>query len=62
MSSPKGYCNHDNGFDSHCPNFESKLEFIGRPERETVIGHDDELNLKIALETSKDLEEFLSLV
>ena len=33
-----------------------------RPERDTVINREDILNLKIALETSKTWEEFLSRV
>ena len=33
-----------------------------RPVRDTVICEDDILNLKIALETSKTLEEFLDRV
>jgi len=40
-----------------------KISFLqGRPNRETVINGDDILNLKIALETSKDVESFLALV
>jgi len=35
---------------------------VGRPVRDTVIGKDDQLNLKIALETAKSFEEFLELV
>jgi hypothetical protein len=34
----------------------------GRPNREKVIKSDDVLNLSIALNTSKSLEEFLNLV
>lgn len=42
---------------------EKVIEFLGgRPERETVINDEDITNLKIALETSKTLEQFLSLV
>lgn len=37
-------------------------KLTGRPERETAIGNDDIINLKIALETSKTLEEFLERV
>jgi hypothetical protein len=33
--------------------------FSGRPNRQTVIGDDDILNLRIALETSTSLEDFL---
>ena len=65
MMPPKGHCDHDSLFDhshSHCHHFEKELEFIGRPKRETIISKDDELNLKIALETAKTEEEFLSLV
>lgn len=36
--------------------------FEGRPDRQTVIGSDDILNLKIALETSTSLEDFLGKV
>ena len=35
---------------------------VGRPVRKTRICKDDQLNLKIALETSRSLEEFLELV
>lgn len=34
----------------------------GRPKRETVIGNEDIINLHIALETCKSLEEFLAMV
>jgi hypothetical protein len=34
----------------------------GRPEREKVIGKDDILNLRIALNTSESLSAFLSSV
>lgn len=34
----------------------------GRPNRETVIGADDILNLKIALETAKSFSAFLEMV
>lgn len=33
-----------------------------RPNRQTVINQDDIINLRIALETSKNLEEFLSIM
>jgi hypothetical protein len=33
----------------------------GKPSRETVIGSDDILNLRIALNTAKSLREFLYL-
>jgi len=33
-----------------------------RPERNLIINDDDVLNLKIALESSKSLENFLELV
>jgi hypothetical protein len=36
--------------------------FKGRPNRQTVIGYDDILNLRIALETSTSLEDFLTKV
>jgi len=36
--------------------------FDGRPDRETVIGLDDILNLRIALETAISFENFLELV
>lgn len=34
----------------------------GRPERESVIGHEDIVNLEIALHTSGSLEELLAAV
>lgn len=44
----------------------SKKEYIpfleGRPKRTTVIQSDDLLNLRILLNNSKSLEEFLSMV
>lgn len=36
--------------------------FTGRPVRDLVINEEDVMNLQIALETSKSLEEFLTLV
>jgi len=36
--------------------------FSGRPKRSTRICKEDEVNLKIALETAKSWEEFISLV
>jgi hypothetical protein len=36
--------------------------FKGRPDRQTVINQDDILNLRIALETSTSLEDFLTKV
>lgn len=37
-----------------------RIELLkGRPDRQTVIGADDILNLRIALETSRSLEEFI---
>lgn len=38
------------------------LKKSDRPERNTVIGHDDILNLRIALNTSTSLEDFLRKV
>lgn len=34
----------------------------GRPQRDTVIGEDDILNLKIALETAKSFSAFLEMI
>lgn len=34
----------------------------GRPQRETVIGADDIMNLRIACNTKNSLEEFLQLL
>ncbi len=34
--------------------------FAGRPEREKIIGRDDGLDIKILLNTSKTVEEFLA--
>lgn len=40
-----------------------RIEMLkGRPNRVTVINADDITNLKIALETSKSLEEFIERV
>jgi hypothetical protein len=40
-----------------------RIELLkGCPDRQTVIGDDDILNLKIALETSKDVLEFIEKV
>ena len=33
-----------------------------RPKRDTVIGQEDIINLKIALGTAKTIEEFIKLV
>lgn len=35
------------------------VKLTGRPERDTVISSDDITNLKIALNTASDLNEFL---
>lgn len=34
----------------------------GRPERDTIISNDDIMNLKIALNVCKTLDEFLKIV
>lgn len=34
----------------------------GRPDREGIIGHDDILNLQIALNTATNITEFLKVV
>jgi len=40
-----------------------KIKFFkGRPEREKIINEEDMVNLKITLETSKDVLEFISLI
>jgi hypothetical protein len=40
-----------------------RIEILkGRPNRDTVIGGDDILNLRIALETSTTVEDFLTKV
>lgn len=42
---------------------QKKIKFLeGRPERDLPIGAEDIINLKIALETAKTLEEFLAKV
>jgi hypothetical protein len=38
------------------------IEFIGRPKRTFPIDNDDIVNLLIALNTARTLEEFLLLV
>ncbi len=35
---------------------------IGRPEREHIISEDDILNLQIAMNSAKDLDDFLEKV
>ena len=40
-----------------------RIELLkGRPDRQTVIGDDDILNLRIALETSKDVLDVIEKV
>jgi hypothetical protein len=40
-----------------------RIPFLeGRPKRETAIDHDDLLNLAIALNTCKTVEEFLRVL
>jgi hypothetical protein len=34
----------------------------GRPNRDTAIGHDDIINLQIALNTTNDVSEFLVVI
>ena len=42
---------------------EDYIPFLeGRPKREKIIGANDVMNLKIALNTAKSMEEFLSEV
>ena len=42
---------------------EEYIPFLeGRPKRETIIGNNDLTNLKIALNTFKSLEDFLTKV
>ena len=36
--------------------------FAGRPERQKIIQRDELINLKIALNSAKSLDEFLKLV
>jgi len=38
------------------------LNLTGRPVRDTAIGHDDILNLKIALNTTNDVNDFLAVI
>lgn len=35
--------------------------FSQKPDRDTIINHEDTINLKIALNTAKSLDEFLAL-
>ena len=40
-----------------------RIPFLGgRPERDTIIGSDDIMNLQIALETCKTFKEFFAVV
>ncbi len=44
------------------PLVKSRIPFLeGRPKRETAIDRDDLLNLQIALNTAKTVEEFLGM-
>jgi len=36
--------------------------FIGRPFRNTTISTDEILNIKIALETTKDVKDFINVL
>ena len=38
------------------------VDLTGRPVRDTAIGHDDILNLKIALNTTNDVNDFLAVI
>jgi len=38
------------------------IELIGRPERYNAINNDDILNIIIAVETSKSIEELISVI
>jgi len=38
---------------------EQKYLLTGRPDRDTIIGQDDILNLKIALGSTNDVNEFI---
>lgn len=39
-----------------------EVELIGRPERYNAINNDDILNIIIAVNTSKSVEEFISVI
>ena len=39
-----------------------EVEFIGRPERYNAINNDDILNIIIAINTSKSVDEFISVI
>ena len=38
------------------------VELTGRPKRDTIISSDEILNLKIALETTSTINEFLKVI
>lgn len=38
------------------------VTITGRPDRDTAIGHDDIINLQIALNTTNDVSEFLAVI
>jgi hypothetical protein len=45
------------------PLLKCRIPFLeGRPKRDTSIGHDDCVNLEIALNTCKDVDEFLKMM
>ena len=68
MSDGRGTVDNSNVHDRRVVKLEEvlKKDFIpfkgGRPARNTVIGKEDVLNLSIALNTAKSLDEFLAQV
>jgi hypothetical protein len=39
-----------------------KVKYVGRPVRDTVISRDDIVNLRIVLNTTSTVEEFLKVI
>lgn len=60
----KGEIVHPKAYGSFADPVQAKpqVRIEGRPERDTVINDDDILNLRIALEASASLDDFLSRV
>jgi hypothetical protein len=50
---------HDEARRATPGNRKAAVRLIGRPRRQKVIGKEDLLNLTIALETSRDVEDFV---
>jgi len=57
-----GYEQHSHCQPNHPPCQPNVVALTGRPERDTCISKDDILNLRILLETTKDVNEFIQAI